>query len=41
MALLEIEDLHFHDLRHEGISYLFERGKFPSEIMQVEVPLDL
>lgn len=24
---LEIEDLHFHDLRHEGISRLFELGK--------------
>lgn len=23
---LEIEDLHFHDLRHEGISRLFEIG---------------
>jgi integrase len=23
---LEIEDLHFHDLRHEGISWLFELG---------------
>lgn len=25
-ALLEIPDLHFHDLRHEGISRLFEMG---------------
>lgn len=25
-ALLGIEDLHFHDLRHEGISHLFEMG---------------
>ena len=24
--LLGIEDLHFHDLRHEGISRLFEMG---------------
>jgi integrase len=24
--LLEIEDLHFHDLRHEGVSRLFELG---------------
>jgi integrase len=23
---LEIDDLHFHDLRHEGISRLFEMG---------------
>lgn len=23
---LEIEDLHFHDLRHEGVSRLFEKG---------------
>ena len=26
-ALLGIEDLHFHDLRHEGISRLFEMGR--------------
>lgn len=25
-AFLEIDDLHFHDLRHEGISWLFETG---------------
>ena len=25
--LLGIEDLHFHDLRHEGISRLFEMGR--------------
>jgi integrase len=25
-AFLEIEDLHFHDLRHEGVSRLFEMG---------------
>ncbi|MGJ5032244.1 site-specific integrase [Bradyrhizobium sp. HKCCYLS2038] len=25
-ALLEIDDLHFHDLRHDGVSWLFERG---------------
>jgi integrase len=25
--LLNIEDLHFHDLRHDGISRLFEMGK--------------
>lgn len=25
-AFLEIEDLHFHDLRHEGTSWLFETG---------------
>ena len=25
--LLGIEDLHFHDLRHEGVSRLFEMGK--------------
>ena len=25
-ALLEIDDLHFHDLRHEGVSRLFELG---------------
>lgn len=26
VALLGIEDLHFHDLRHEGVSRLFEMG---------------
>lgn len=26
-ALLGIDDLHFHDLRHEGISRLFEMGR--------------
>lgn len=25
--LLDIEDLHFHDLRHEGVSRLFEMGR--------------
>lgn len=25
--VLEIDDLHFHDLRHEGVSRLFEMGK--------------
>jgi integrase len=25
--ILGIEDLHFHDLRHEGISRLFEMGR--------------
>lgn len=25
--VLEIEDLHFHDLRHEGVSRLFEMGR--------------
>src|ERR1022692_591693 len=24
---LEIKDLHFHDLRHEGVSWLFEMGR--------------
>ena len=26
-ALLGIDDLHFHDLRHEGASRLFEMGR--------------
>ena len=25
--LLDIADLHFHDLRHEGVSRLFEMGR--------------
>ena len=32
---LEIEDLHFHDLRHEGISRLFERGYQIQEVAMV------
>ncbi|WP_046079963.1 site-specific integrase [Halomonas sp. HG01] len=32
---LEIEDLHFHDLRHEGISRLFERGYQIQEVALV------
>lgn len=31
-ARLGIEDLHFHDLRHEGISRLFERGLSIQEV---------
>lgn len=30
-----IEDLHFHDLRHEGTSRLFERGLTTAEVMSV------
>ncbi|WP_353981654.1 site-specific integrase [Salinicola endophyticus] len=32
---LGIEDLHFHDLRHEGISRLFERGYQIQEVAMV------
>jgi integrase len=32
---LEIEDLHFHDLRHEGISRLFEMGKTIQQVAAV------
>jgi integrase len=32
---LEIEDLHFHDLRHEGISRLFEMGWTIPQVAQV------
>ena len=32
---LEIEDLHFHDLRHEGISRLFEMGKTIPQVAAV------
>lgn len=34
-ALLGIEDLHFHDLRHEGISRLFEMGWTIPQVAQV------
>lgn len=33
--VLGIEDLHFHDLRHEGISHLFEMGKAIPEVAMV------
>lgn len=33
--MLGIEDLRFHDLRHEGISYLFEQGKQIPEVAMV------
>jgi len=32
---LEIDDLHFHDLRHEGISRLFEHGLAIQEVAMV------
>jgi integrase len=32
---LQIEDLHFHDLRHEGISRLFEMGKTIHQVAAV------
>lgn len=32
---LEIDDLHFHDLRHEGISRLFEMGKTIPQVANV------
>lgn len=34
MHLLGIEDLHFHDLRHEATSRLFERGYVIHEVVQ-------
>lgn len=34
-ALLGIEDLHFHDLRHEGVSRLFEMGKTIPQVASV------
>jgi integrase len=33
--LLEIKDLHFHDLRHEGISRLFEMGRTIPQVAAV------
>lgn len=33
--LLGIEDLHFHDLRHEGISHLFEMRKQIPEVAKI------
>jgi integrase len=33
--MLEIEDLHFHDLRHEGVSRLFEMGRTIPQVSAV------
>jgi integrase len=35
MDRLKIEDLHFHDLRHEGISILFEKGLNVPEVASI------
>ena len=35
LAETSIEALHFHDLRHEGISRLFEKGLILPEVMQM------
>jgi integrase len=35
MAHTGIAGLHFHDLRHEGVSRLFERGLSTPEVMQM------
>lgn len=35
--LLDIHDLHFHDLRHEGVSRLFERGLSIVEVQHVSL----
>ncbi len=32
---LEIDDLHFHDLRHDGISWLFEMGRTIPQVASV------
>jgi integrase len=33
--LIGIEDLHFHDLRHEGVSRLFEMGRTIPQVASV------
>jgi integrase len=35
IELAGIEDLHFHDLRHEATSQLFERGLTTAEVMSI------
>jgi len=35
VAITGIEDLHFHDLRHEATSRLFERGLTTAEVMSI------
>ena len=37
MHMLDIHDLHFHDLRHEGCSRLAESGLSIPEIQQVSL----
>jgi integrase len=32
-GLAKIKDLHFHDLRHEAVSRLFEKGLTTEEVM--------
>ena len=34
LELAEIEGLHFHDLRHEATSRLFEKGLTAEEVMR-------
>ena len=34
-TVLAIEDLHFHDLRHEGVSRLFEMGRTIPQVASV------
>jgi integrase len=38
---LKIEDLHFHDLRHEGTSRLFEAGLTIEKVALERFPLDV
>ena len=35
--LLDIHDLHFHDLRHHGVSLLFERGYSIQEVQMISL----
>lgn len=35
MQFLGIDDLHFHDLRHEGVSRLFEMGRSVAQVASV------
>lgn len=35
--MLEIKDLHFHDLRHHGVSLLFERGYSIQEVQMISL----
>ncbi|WP_253278341.1 tyrosine-type recombinase/integrase [Variovorax paradoxus] len=35
LARLEISDLHWHDLRHEGITLLFTKGLSPIEASSI------
>jgi hypothetical protein len=41
LHVLKIDDLHFHDLRHEGTYRIFPRAAIPAPAQKVSYPLKL